>query len=90
VPAKTYLVNVSIENKKGTRDPEGETIYNDLIMKSDLSSITSVNVAKLLKISVQANNSEQAINSVKNMCDKLRIYNPIAHSCNVSIADDES
>tara|TARA_B100001179_G_scaffold213000_1_gene181309 strand:+ start:2004 stop:2276 length:273 start_codon:yes stop_codon:yes gene_type:complete len=90
VPAKKYLVNVSIENKKGTRDPEGETIYNDLIMKSGLGSIQSVNVAKLLKISIQANNPEQAINSVQNMCDKLRIYNPIAHSCSISIADDES
>tara|TARA_B100001750_G_scaffold239965_1_gene248883 strand:- start:6226 stop:6498 length:273 start_codon:yes stop_codon:yes gene_type:complete len=90
VPAKKYLVNVSIENKKGTRDPEGETIYNDLIMKSGLGSIHSVNVAKLLKISIQANNPEQAINSVQNMCDKLRIYNPIAHSCSISIADDES
>jgi phosphoribosylformylglycinamidine synthase len=90
VPAKKYLVNVSIENKKGTRDPEGETIYNDLIMKSGLGSIHSVNVAKLLKISIQANNPEQAINSVQNMCDKLRIYNPLAHSCSISIADDES
>tara|TARA_B100000315_G_C14520661_1_gene561394 strand:- start:1154 stop:1426 length:273 start_codon:yes stop_codon:yes gene_type:complete len=90
VPAKKYLVNVSIENKKGTRDPEGETIYNDLIMKSGIGSIHSVNVAKLLKISIQANNPEQAINSVQNMCDKLRIYNPIAHSCSISIADDES
>ncbi len=90
MPAKKYLVNVSIENKKGTRDPEGETIYNDLIMKSGIGSIHSVNVAKLLKISIQANNPEQAINSVQNMCDKLRIYNPIAHSCSISIADDES
>ena len=90
MPAKKYLVNVSIENKKGTRDPEGETIYNDLIMKSGLGSIHSVNVAKLLKISIQANNPEQAINSVQNMCDKLRIYNPIAHSCSISIADDEN
>ena len=59
-------------------------------MKSGFSSINSVNVAKLLKISVQANNSKQAIHLIKNMCDKLRIYNPIAHSCNVSITDDDS
>jgi len=29
----TYTVHVTIENKPGISDPEGETILNDLVLK---------------------------------------------------------
>ena len=35
----TYLVHVTIENKPGISDPEGETILNDLVLKGNYSSI---------------------------------------------------
>ena len=32
----TYLIHVTIENKPGISDPEGETILNDLVLKGQL------------------------------------------------------
>jgi len=35
----TYVVHVIIENKPNISDPEGDTILNDLVLKSKNSSI---------------------------------------------------
>ena len=35
----TYIVAVIIENKPNISDPEGDTILNDLVLKSKNSSI---------------------------------------------------
>ena len=35
----TYIVHVIIENKPNISDPEGDTILNDLVLKSKNSSI---------------------------------------------------
>ena len=35
----TYTVEIIIENKPAARDPEGETIWRDLVMKGGYSSV---------------------------------------------------
>jgi len=38
----TYKVHVIIENKPGIRDPEGDTILNDLVLKNSFSSVSKI------------------------------------------------
>ena len=45
----TYWVHVTIENKSGISDPEGETILNDLVLQGKFSSVSKIRSAKLLK-----------------------------------------
>jgi phosphoribosylformylglycinamidine synthase subunit PurS len=78
------LVNVVVSNKPGARDPEGETIHRDLL-KSDFGQVKSIRVGKLLRVRVEAAGPGEAERLVKRMCDELRIYNPSAHTCQVSL-----
>ena len=48
----TYWVHVTIENKSGISDPEGETILNDLVLQGKLSSVSKIRSAKLLKFQI--------------------------------------
>jgi phosphoribosylformylglycinamidine synthase len=85
-----YLVRVLIENKPYVSDPEGETILKDLIAKSGYSSVLSVRTAKMLSITVEGRDIEEAKHSVKRMCDELRIYNPVVSSCRVEVLETAS
>lgn len=79
-----FLVNVVVSNKPSARDPEGETIQRDLI-GSDYRQVKSVRVGKLLRLRVEAKAPEEAERFVRRLCDELRIYNPAAHACEVSV-----
>lgn len=72
-----------ISNKKGARDPEGETILRDLVHKSGYDEVKSIRAGKELTVTVEASDGEAAAKLVKKMCDELRIYNPAAHSITV-------
>lgn len=85
MPDRSFLVEVIVENKPLARDPEGETIQNNLILKGGYKQVTGVRAGKLLRMSVQADSPDHARDLVKKMCDDLRIYNPAAHSCQVRI-----
>ena len=86
---QNFNVVVRIENKPFINDPEGETIYRDLILKNNYKNIKSVRTAKLLELIVSANNSKEAILNVKNMCEELRIFNPLVSNCQVNIINDK-
>jgi phosphoribosylformylglycinamidine synthase len=73
-----FEVQVTIENKPGMNDPEGQTILNDLVLKGSYSSVKKIRSAKMLKFQVNAATKQAAQNMVKKLCDDLRIYNPIA------------
>jgi len=75
-----FTVSVIISNKKGARDPEGETILRDLVHKSGYGEIKSIRAGKLLSVTVEAEDAQSAARLVRKMCDDLRIYNPAAHS----------
>ena len=80
-----YSVEVIVENKPLARDPEGETIRNNLILKGGYKQVTDVRAGKLLRMSINADTPDQAKSLVKKLCDDLRIYNPAAHVCQVRI-----
>ena len=82
---KTYLVKVVIENKASARDPEGETILRDLLIKGGYGQVKIVRTAKLLKVWIDAVTSEDAKKITSKLCDELRIYNPVAHTCSISV-----
>lgn len=81
----SYTVEVIVENKPLARDPEGETIHHNLILKGGYDQVTSVRAGKLLRMNVKADSPDQARDMVKKLCDDLRIYNPAAHVCQVRI-----
>ena len=78
-----YLVSVVIENKPYINDPEGETILKDLIAKGGYSSVKTVRTAKMLNITIEAKDRKEAEDTVKRLCDELRIYNPVVSNCKI-------
>lgn len=80
---KKFLVVVIIENKMYLRDPEGDTILSDLVVKGGYSSIESVRSAKTLKIIVRSSSEKKACKIVENLCTELRIYNPVLSECTI-------
>ena len=79
----TYTVHVIIENKPNISDPEGDTILNDLVLKSKNSSIKKIRAGKILKFTVEASNKKNAEKLVEDVCQELRIFNPLV--CNAVI-----
>lgn len=80
-----FNANVVIENKPTIRDPEGEVIMRDLMVKNGYTQIKGVRTAKLLKIVVEAPSGEEAKRLVSKMCDELRIYNPVVSVCSIEV-----
>ena len=89
MPIKEFNVIVTIENKSFINDPEGETIYRDLILKNKYNSIKSVRTVKVLKLIVDATNPKEAKVRVKKMCEELRIFNPVVSNCQINIISDK-
>ena len=79
----TYTVHVIIENKPNISDPEGDTILNDLVLKSKNSSIKKIRAGKILKFTVEASDKKNAEKIVESVCQELRIFNPLV--CNAVI-----
>jgi phosphoribosylformylglycinamidine synthase subunit PurS len=80
-----FTIEVVVENKPLARDPEGETIHHNLILKGGYSQVTNVRAAKLLRMNVEAGTAEDAQQLVRRLCDDLRIYNPASHICQVRV-----
>ena len=72
-----HVIHVIIENKPNISDPEGDTILNDLVLKSKNSSIKKIRAGKILKFTVEASNKKKAEKIVENICQELRIFNPL-------------
>lgn len=85
-----FLVLVTIENKPYVSDPEGETIHRDLVVKGGYSNIKSVRSTKNLKMIVTAKSKSVAEESVRKMCEELRIFNPVISNCYVKAIAKES
>jgi phosphoribosylformylglycinamidine synthase PurS subunit len=80
-----YTVNVVIENKPSIRDPEGETILRDLIIKNGVTQVKKVKIAKLIELDVEAENESRAKKIIEKICDDLRIYNPVVSVCSITV-----
>ncbi len=83
-----FKVIVTIENKPFINDPEGETIYRELLLKNNYKNIKSVRTAKVLKLITSAKKSEEAVLSIRKMCEDLRIFNPLVSNCQVNVVYD--
>jgi phosphoribosylformylglycinamidine synthase subunit PurS len=83
-----FIVIVTIENKPDINDPEGETIHRDLVIRGGYSSIESVRSAKTLKFIISEKSENEAEEVVRNLCEELRIYNPVVSSCSVKSAGE--
>jgi phosphoribosylformylglycinamidine synthase subunit PurS len=82
-----YLVTIVIENRAEIDDPEGQTIYRDLILKGGYLSVQSVRTGKCLKITIESKSKKTAGKQVTKLCNELRIYNPIVSTCVIDQID---
>jgi len=82
-----YRVHVVIENKPGISDPEGKTILNDLVLKGTHQNVSKINTAKMLKFSINEKDQESAKSKVQEICDELRIYNPMVSVVTINVFD---
>jgi phosphoribosylformylglycinamidine synthase len=82
-PVPKFVVQVVIENKPYINDPEGETIHRDLVVKGGYSSVQSVRAAKMLKMVVNSKSEKEAEETVKKLCEELRIFNPVVSNCTI-------
>ena len=80
-----FKVHVTIENKPGISDPEGDTILNDLVLKGSFSSVSKIRSAKMLKFDIKEKNKIQAKKKVQELRDELRIYNPMVSKVTVQV-----
>jgi phosphoribosylformylglycinamidine synthase PurS subunit len=82
-----YCVHVTIENKPGISDPEGKTILNDLVLKGTHQNVSKINTAKMLKFTITENDKESEQSKVREICDELRIYNPMVSVVTIDAFD---
>ncbi len=80
-----FMVSVTIENKPGISDPEGETILNDLVLKGTYKTISKINTAKMLKFTIKEKDKKTAKAKIQKICDDLRIYNPMVSKITVNV-----
>ncbi len=83
-----FKVHVTIENKPGISDPEGDTILNDLVLKGSFSSVSKIRSAKMLKFDIKEKNKIQAEKKVQEICDELRIYNPMVSKVTIQVFEN--
>ena len=83
-----YIVHVIIENKPNISDPEGDTILNDLVLKSKNSSIKKIRAGKILKFTVEASEKKKAEKIVESICQELRIFNPLVSNAMIEAKTD--
>ena len=84
-----YAVNVTIENKEGISDPEGDTILNDLVLKGTHSSVSKIKTAKMLKFTIKSKDKKTAKLNVQTICDELRIYNPLVSKVTINVTETQ-
>ena len=82
-----FTVHVTIENKPGISDPEGDTILKDLVLKGNYDSVTKIRSAKMLKFKIKEKNKKIAEKKIQQLCDELRIYNPMVSKISVKCFD---
>ena len=82
-----FTVNVTIENKPGISDPEGDTILNDLVLKGTQKTVSKIKTAKMLKFTIKEKDKKTDQSKVQEICDELRIYNPMVSKVTIDIFD---
>jgi len=83
----TFTVHVTIENKHGISDPEGDTILNDLVLKGTHKTVSKIKTGKMLKFTIKEKDKKTAQSKIQEICDELRIYNPMVSKVTVVVFD---
>ncbi len=78
-----FEIEISLENKPAARDPVAETIKRDLLAKKGYDQVSKVRSGQYLRIVLLANSEEDAKEIVTNMCNDLRIFNPVTQNLNI-------
>ncbi len=81
----TFTVHVTIENKPGISDPEGDTILNDLVLKGTHKTVSKIKTGKMLKFTIKEKDKKTAQLKIQEICDELRIYNPLVSKVTVVV-----
>jgi len=81
----TFTVHVTIENKSGISDPEGDTILNDLVLKGAHKTVSKIKTGKMLKFTIKEKDKKTAQSKIQEICDELRIYNPLVSKVTVVV-----
>ncbi|MGY5152353.1 MAG: phosphoribosylformylglycinamidine synthase subunit PurS [Candidatus Nitrosopumilus sp. bin_6a] len=84
----TFSVHVTIENKLGISDPEGDTILNDLVLKGTHKTVSKIKTAKMLKFTIKEKDKKTAQSIVQEICDDLRIYNPMVSKVTIDVFEN--
>ena len=82
-----FSVHVIIENKPGISDPEGDTILNDLVLKGTHKTVSKIKAGKMLKFTITEKDRETAQLKIQEICDEMRIYNPIVSKVTIDVFD---
>ena len=83
----TFTVHVTIENKPGISDPEGDTILNDLVLKGSHKTVSKIKTGKMLKFTIKEKDKQTAQTKIQEICDELRIYNPMVSKVTIVVFD---
>jgi len=83
----TFTVHVTIENKPGISDPEGDTILNDLVLKGTHKNVSKIKTAKMLIFTIKEKDQKIAKKKIQEICDDLRIYNPMVSKVTIDVLD---
>ncbi len=82
---RKFRVEVVLKCKRAARDPEGETIRENLLLVHGFKNVESVRTGKYLEFTVKANDVEEAMKEVYRALNELRIFNPVIHELKVSV-----
>ena len=83
----SFTVHVIIENKPGISDPEGDTILNDLVLRGAHKTVSKIKTAKMLKFTINEKDKKSAGKKIQEICDDLRIYNPMVSKVTIDVFD---
>ncbi len=85
-----FIVEIIMTNKEMARDPVGATIKRDLLSKKGYDMISNVRSGQYLRIHISAENEENAKEIIEDMCNKLRIFNPVTQNLKILKIQKES
>ena len=60
---------------------------NDLVLKGTHKNVSQLNTAKMLKFSIDETDKQSAQSKVQEICDELRIYNPMVSIVTIDVFD---
>ena len=85
---KSFTIEVTIQNKPLAQDPEGETIRKELVIKGGFTMIKGIRSGKYLQMQVGAESAKDAEEIITKMCNQLRIFNPVVHTCSIKVGGE--